>query len=422
MVKSGPVKDSIKNVNWADYEKYLRGKGNVMGLIAAKCSQCGAALEVDDTKDVYICKYCGTAYIAKQEIHNNNIKNTYNIQHASINVQGANLDNLRILGDEAYEKASYPLSLECFKKADSYFARIIEVEFSTEYKYKHDICNLFMSIKSPTTTTSFVSELYVDYFQNIDGLDLTSVEKVNKISSAISKTINLIEAIEDNSYHKFISNRITYDRYYYELIGGFGNILICIESTFSYLDNECIKNNILAACKLGESTLVRTLSKYNVSDKSRYNPSKKRLEEIYENADKLIQYGCKVDPSYTICSELIRIPISGGSIYFKAMQVYGYLMGISKGFYRAGCYIATCVYGSYDCPEVCTLRRFRDYTLDRTWYGRLFILCYYAVSPTLVKILGKKNWFKAFSKSKLDKLVKHLKNNGINDTYYNDKY
>ena len=35
-----------------------------------------------------------------------------------------------------------------------------------------------------------------------------------------------------------------------------------------------------------------------------------------------------------------------------------------------GCYIATCVYGSYDCPEVWTLRRFRDCTLEKTWYGR----------------------------------------------------
>ena len=25
-----------------------------------------------------------------------------------------------------------------------------------------------------------------------------------------------------------------------------------------------------------------------------------------------------------------------------------------------GCYVATCVYGSYDCPEVWVLRRFRD--------------------------------------------------------------
>ena len=53
------------------------------------------------------------------------------------------------------------------------------------------------------------------------------------------------------------------------------------------------------------------------------------------------------------------------------------------------CYVATCVYGSYDCPEVWALRRFRDYTLDLTWYGRLFIKCYYAVSPVIVKWFGQ---------------------------------
>ena len=37
-----------------------------------------------------------------------------------------------------------------------------------------------------------------------------------------------------------------------------------------------------------------------------------------------------------------------------------------------GCYVATCVYGSYDCPQVWTLRRFRDDTLGSTWYGRAF--------------------------------------------------
>ena len=33
---------------------------------------------------------------------------------------------------------------------------------------------------------------------------------------------------------------------------------------------------------------------------------------------------------------------------------------------KQGCYVATCVYGSYDCPEVWILRRFRDESLERT--------------------------------------------------------
>ena len=87
-----------------------------------------------------------------------------------------------------------------------------------------------------------------------------------------------------------------------------------------------------------------------------------------------------------------------------------------------GCYIATCVYGSYDCPQVWTLRRFRDYTLDETWYGRLLIKCYYAISPILVRWFGNTKWFRKFWKSKLDKMVTDLNNKGVKDTCYNDKY
>ena len=87
-----------------------------------------------------------------------------------------------------------------------------------------------------------------------------------------------------------------------------------------------------------------------------------------------------------------------------------------------GCYIATAVYGSYDCPEVWTLRRYRDNVLDSTWYGRLFIRTYYAISPTLVKWFGTTNWFKKLWSKPLDKLVASLKGKGVENTPYNDKY
>lgn len=86
-----------------------------------------------------------------------------------------------------------------------------------------------------------------------------------------------------------------------------------------------------------------------------------------------------------------------------------------------GCYVATCVYGSYDCPQVWTLRRYRDNTLGSTWYGRAFIRTYYAISPTLVKWFGKTKWFKKMWKGKLDRMVKKLQNNGVESTPYDDK-
>ena len=86
-----------------------------------------------------------------------------------------------------------------------------------------------------------------------------------------------------------------------------------------------------------------------------------------------------------------------------------------------GCYIATAVYGSYDCPEVWTLRRYRDNILSSTWYGRCFIRIYYVISPTLVKWFGKTAWFKKLWKGRLDRMVKKLQKNGFEDTPYIDK-
>ena len=48
-----------------------------MPLVAAICTQCGANLEVDDSKEAGICKYCGTAFITEKAISNYMINNTY---------------------------------------------------------------------------------------------------------------------------------------------------------------------------------------------------------------------------------------------------------------------------------------------------------------------------------------------------------
>lgn len=94
----------------------------------------------------------------------------------------------------------------------------------------------------------------------------------------------------------------------------------------------------------------------------------------------------------------------------------------SLGKKKNGCYVATAVYGSYDCSEVWVLRRYRDYNLAQNVFGRAFIKMYYFISPTVVKIFGKTNWFKAFFKKILDKKIIKLKNCGYSDKPYEDLY
>ena len=87
---------------------------------------------------------------------------------------------------------------------------------------------------------------------------------------------------------------------------------------------------------------------------------------------------------------------------------------------QEGCYIATAIYGSYDCPEVWTLRRFRDKTLSSYILGKLFIKTYYTVSPVLVRRFGSKKMFVKIVKPILDRIVVKLRYNGYKSTPYND--
>lgn len=86
-----------------------------------------------------------------------------------------------------------------------------------------------------------------------------------------------------------------------------------------------------------------------------------------------------------------------------------------------GCYIATAVYGSYDCPEVWTFRRYRDDKLRHSFMGRRFVKVYYAISPTIVSLFGDMKWFNRIWKGILDKVAEVLKSAGYEDTPYCDR-
>lgn len=50
---------------------------------------------------------------------------------------------------------------------------------------------------------------------------------------------------------------------------------------------------------------------------------------------------------------------------------------------KSGCFIATAATGDYDHPKVLVLRSFRDEVLESYRLGRVFVRCYYKVSPPI---------------------------------------
>lgn len=73
-----------------------------------------------------------------------------------------------------------------------------------------------------------------------------------------------------------------------------------------------------------------------------------------------------------------------------------------------GCYVATYVYGTYDCPELWALRRWRDESLQCSPVGRAFIRAYYAVSPVVIARLGGSRNFHRISTFVVNRVVQRL--------------
>lgn len=146
-------------------------------------------------------------------------------------------------------------------------------------------------------------------------------------------------------------------------------------------------------------------------------PEKESAIDLNSDIERLLQR-CREDPARAKkCAERI-LELDPANVEAKR------ILGISDNKSHStssGCYVATAVYGSYNCPQVWTLRRYRDNTLAKTWYGRAFIRIYYAISPTLVKWFGNTAWFKNMWKPKLDKMVKNLNQNGVENTLYSDR-
>ena len=169
-----------------------------------------------------------------------------------------------------------------------------------------------------------------------------------------------------------------------------------------------------------------------INDQTHHSPERKerdeKVQKICEEAGLPIlklwtSYG--VNPEYIkgrIDETLNKLPISRVH-HFSQAPTQEPVTDIPKPSptKKNGCYIATCVYGSYDCPQVWTLRRYRDNTLAKTWCGRMFIRTYYAISPTLVKWFGHTNWFKKLWLYTLNKIVKKLHSNGVKSTPYSDE-
>ncbi len=204
-------------------------------LVPAKCTSCGANLEVDADLKAAICPFCDSAYIVEQAIHNYNItlNGSMNIGSAVINVMQDNADNLLARAEEFRKNQEYDKAIE-------YYNRVLDIDVNN--KKAREGLEL---IKNKNESTQTAKELFEnkEYTKLLELCDsILAAHPEDEEALRYKKVVN--ECMEEHVYCTVAANKVNL------IDGGKGffklkkNKLVWIKQEFwslEYVEKMCME-------------------------------------------------------------------------------------------------------------------------------------------------------------------------------------
>ena len=360
-----------------------------------KCELCGST-DIVKQDGVFVCQQCGAKYSpeeAKQLMSENS--DVEEVVEKAPTKKKKTLDELYSLARQAVKSDDRVAAETCYKSLQTKDPDNWEPAFYVSF-YQLANCKLGERISALQSFNEglcyIITDKVSDSCPDKESRKKASIEIVEQTEKHIDEIVK-----DANGLYPHVLDQDELDETIKACVLCYITLGDGLEMTFP---NGEMKDYSVPLLKKAIKTFVDMLNVTGTASIAAQNGG------VYRALPKQIDEIKKYEPSY------ITPPLLGASSY-KSPQ--------STSSNNSGCYVATAVYGSYDCPQVWTLRRFRDYTLAETWYGRAFVKTYYAISPTLVKWFGETTWFKKIWRVPLDKLVSRLQNKGVEDTPYNDK-
>lgn len=350
------------------------------------CEMCGST-DLVKQDGVFVCQACGTKY-SVEEAKKMMIEGNVDVSGSTIKVDpSAEIDNLYQLARRAKETDNN-------KNAQKYYEMLLvkeptswEANFYSIF-YKAMSCTIGEISAEAENVGNCIKETFRLIHDNVSdgGMRTEAVTEVKDQSYKISKLFFDVTQSKLNDMDPILKKQWANQYLINSIAASNIQVKVCDSLCEIFSDDDDVMRGI------GVSIL------------------KERIEEKINKdyANRYLKVISKYDSTY-------QLPAS----YDESNEVNVAQSPSPSG--SNGCYVATAVYGSYDCPQVWTLRRFRDSILAETWYGRFFIRTYYLISPTFVKWFGQTEWFKKMWKSKLDRIVEKLQSEGIESTPYKDR-
>ncbi|MCR5796389.1 MAG: hypothetical protein K6G63_00510 [Eubacterium sp.] len=401
------------------------------------------------TDGFFVCQNCGTKY-SVEEAKKLMIEGTVDVSGSTVKVDNtASIDNYYNMAESAYDSSN-------LKETESYCNKIIEIE-PNDYRawlLKGKAAGWQSTIARPRldeTVNCFKKAVDNSPEDEKERVKKESVKELNRVSYAFvslacdnysknmsqhnaeelndalrivtnvdSKANKLIDKTDSSGLYAKIATKINSS-----VVVGYQNDILPDYWGSTRHPSQTAWENYKLKSMIAVETIQLAIDICKTDDK----------EDIprYKNIIKILQ---DVEPSgsyhYTQAGwtkEYVNTPEFKQQLIDRMMTCHRKIKEIDPSYQipqaptpsKNGCYVATAVYGSYDCPQVWTLRRYRDYTLAETRYGRAFIHTYYAISPTLVKWFGHTDWFKKMWRGRLDSLVNRLNSEGVENTPYQDR-
>jgi len=360
------------------------------------CEMCGSP-DVIKQEGLFVCQNCGTKY-SVEDAKKMMIEGTVEVTGTVRVDNSSKYENYKKLAERAFKDKSY-------EEAGQYYEKILEINPDDwEAIYNKGLCSgwktTLLDFRIDDTVKS--SKNAFEIINNLEEGKVNKEEIINKIASDINTLVVSYSKAATAHYNKYWELQSSAPEYWGRLIQcidveeyALGLISKSINQKNKNVYIAILKNMIFYCCEICETR--------------KYKSGQNQYGNVY---------------TYQWYKSELRGPIiQKYNRYVEEIKKYdqSYIPKPIKEKKKNGCYVATAVYGSYDCPQVWVLRRFRDDVLDERWYGKAFIKLYYYISPTIVKYFGKKEWFNNFFKDKLDKMIRKLQEKGIEDLPYNDK-
>ena len=404
-------------------------------MILKNCPHCKSVNLVDESCESFFCSRCGEKIKIKNEDKNASKlsfqKPSSGREHTSAGIQ----DGFEYLINENYTAAHEIFEKELMLDADNMYALVGEAicspysrgSFYAKLKSRSDdISDEERNIINKSNGKIF-AKLYCEF---------DDAQRIDYMISYFPSSIT-IDLLDRQCYqHKNINITSVLISGYVstlEIFNRFMDFAYTSNNLYSSFDSRYLRPSDLAlliSAGLSTNEKIITLKKYdNIDNFTNISEEKVSIKDFFRKyfngtfsssddaivSDDYRFYGHSYYEDSVTRKSITITPES----YLNIIKNYK-IKTKYKNVKEYNCFMATYIFGSYDCPELWILRRFRDKKLyiDRSLFP--YIELYYKISPKLINLFNKSITMQAIYKSFLIRFIQILKSRNYDDTPYSD--